>query len=92
MVHKVMSFEQWLEEAYNEPKGDSFKEWARNAKKIKAERIAKISDICDISSTTVLNIAKGDFTKEIYMEAIVAIANQPLVFNHKKEFFLVMPE
>jgi hypothetical protein len=92
MINKVMSFDQWLEQGYNEPKGDSFKEWARNAKRIKAERVSKISDICDISSTTVLNIAKGDFTKEIYMEAIVAIANQPLVFNHKKEFFLVMPE
>lgn len=91
-IKKVLSFSEWLDSGYNEPKGD-FKEWNRKAKALRAERIAMVADICDVSLTTVVNIEKGNYgLKDYYLEAIVSLAGHPLVFNDKKEFILVTLE
>lgn len=93
-IKKVLSFGQWLDEGYESPKVD-FKDWNRTAKAMRAERIAMVADICDISTTTVLNLECGNYgIKDYYLEAIVSLAGQPLVFMDKKnkDFLLVTLE
>jgi hypothetical protein len=94
-IKKVLSFSDWLDSGYNEPKGDNFKDWNRTAKAMRAERIAMVADICDVSTTTVLNLELGNYgLKDYYLEAIVSLAGQPLVFMDKKnkDFLLVTLE
>jgi len=89
MIKKVLSFSDWLNFGFTLPKNDSFAKWNKEGKELRKSRIAQICDICDISSTTVINIEKGTFYKDIYAEAIVSLAEMPLVFKHKENYFLV---
>jgi len=89
-IKKVKSFSDWLNFGFTLPKNDSFAKWNKEAKELRKSRIAQICDICDISSTTVINIEKGTFgMKDEYLEAIVSIAEQPLVFCFGKDYLLV---
>jgi len=91
-VKKILTLDQWLDEGYENPKETDFKTWNKKAKELKQERIEMICQCLDIVPMTIYNISKGDFKpKEHYWQAIVDIAEQPILFNHKKEYFIVHP-
>jgi hypothetical protein len=91
-ITKLLTLEQWLEEGYENPKETDFKTWNRTAKELKQNRVNMICEVLDVSVPTISNICKGDFKpKEHYWESIAELAGQPILFNHKKEFYIVTP-